>query len=430
MPWGYAATAVGSYFGSKSKGGGGGGGSSNAYVPKEQAAMDQAFIDATKTSKDALAQMWGQVSPYNQQLLQNAFNNPYANVNQAAADQASAALSGITQANQNIYGQNMRDYQDLVGAADRRNKIYQMMIDTAGQRTSALDKLNEQSNQNFNSLIGYQKGQLGDITGAQKNLYGGGNQILQTALDPQQALYNRTLGQITDQARAAQYARGIQDTPYGAALENASNQNFNIDWQNQQLARQTQGLQAAQGAYGSAQNMGNAYTQNVGGLQSSQNQNYANLADAAQRQLLTAVNAEAEAASRDLQNKGYAQGLAQNTGGQVVSGIQGVGQIPYNTYNQAQSNQAQALQNYQNAYSPYLAGQSNLQGQYLNYLGYGSGAQANAFNQNAYNQQQRANAISSISGPLAEGLGKGADSFFNNSDWGNSLYNSWFSGSL
>ena len=89
-----------------------------------------------------------------------------------------------------------------------------------------------------------------DISQAGLGLYGPAGQVLNTAFDPQQALYNRTLQQLQDQMRTGQAARGINMTPYGAGLENQGLSNFNIDWQNQQLQRQLQGLSGAGSAIG------------------------------------------------------------------------------------------------------------------------------------------------------------------------------------
>lgn len=74
----------------------------------------------------------------------------------------------------------------------------------------------------------------------QAGLYGTGNSIMQGAMDPQSALYNRTLQQLQDQVRAGQAARGLGNSPVGGAEENQALSNFNIDWQNNQLARQAQ----------------------------------------------------------------------------------------------------------------------------------------------------------------------------------------------
>jgi hypothetical protein len=98
-------------------------------------------------------------------------------------------------------------------------------------------------------------GQLGMQTGLGavgqgQNLYGAGNSVLNTAFDPQQALYNRTLGQVEQQQNVQNANAGVASTPYGAGLTDYNIGNFNIDWQNQQLQRQLSGLQGAGQAYG------------------------------------------------------------------------------------------------------------------------------------------------------------------------------------
>jgi len=71
--------------------------------------------------------------------------------------------------------------------------------------------------------------------------------IMNTAFDPQNALYQRTQQQLVDQTRAGQAARGVATTPYGAAGESDALRKFDIDWQNNQLGRQALGGQAASG---------------------------------------------------------------------------------------------------------------------------------------------------------------------------------------
>jgi hypothetical protein len=70
-------------------------------------------------------------------------------------------------------------------------------------------------------------------------------QIMQTGMDPQQALYNQQYALNQNQANAQNAMAGVANTPYGAGVTNQSDQNFNINWQNQQLARQTQAAGAA-----------------------------------------------------------------------------------------------------------------------------------------------------------------------------------------
>lgn len=112
---------------------------------------------------------------------------------------------------------------------------------------------------------------------------GAAGQVLNTGFDPQQALYNRTAQQLQDQIRVGQAARGTTMSPYGAGQEAGAMSNFNIDWQNNQLARQTQALQAFGGYGGQASGMGTgaanigqqgvAQTQMQGQLPYAQSQN-------------------------------------------------------------------------------------------------------------------------------------------------------------
>lgn len=88
--------------------------------------------------------------------------------------------------------------------------------------------------------------------GAGGNLFGASGAALNTAFDPQNALYNRTVQELQDQQRTANAAAGVATTPYGAGLEGMTLGNFNIDWQNAQLQRQLAGLQGAGQGYGQA----------------------------------------------------------------------------------------------------------------------------------------------------------------------------------
>lgn len=100
------------------------------------------------------------------------------------------------------------------------------------------------------TLSGTQFGYAGQLA----NL---GNQVATTAFDPQSALYNQLQNQTTQQAAAANATSGVQG-PYAAGTIDQSLQNFNIGWQNQQLARQVQGEQTAGQAYAGASTLGTA----------------------------------------------------------------------------------------------------------------------------------------------------------------------------
>lgn len=84
------------------------------------------------------------------------------------------------------------------------------------------------------------------------NLYGYGNQILQTAFDPQSALFNQLQNQVAQQANAANAAAGLGSSAYGASQVGNTLSNFDINWQNQLLGRQATGLGAAAPAFTTA----------------------------------------------------------------------------------------------------------------------------------------------------------------------------------
>jgi hypothetical protein len=70
-------------------------------------------------------------------------------------------------------------------------------------------------------------------------------QILNTGMDPQNALYAQQLQQTRDQSNVNNAQAGVAETPYGAGVTNQAVTNFNIDWLNNELSRQTQAAGAA-----------------------------------------------------------------------------------------------------------------------------------------------------------------------------------------
>jgi hypothetical protein len=111
--------------------------------------------------------------------------------------------------------------------------------------------------QNAANAAGQYYGQLGSqLQGASGNLFNAGNQVYQSAFDPQNALYNRTVQQLQDQTGATNSMYGLGSSGAGAGVANQALGNFNIDWQNQQLQRQIQGLGALGQGYGQAGALG------------------------------------------------------------------------------------------------------------------------------------------------------------------------------
>ena len=175
-------------------GGGGGGGSSGGYysgstppptyIPQQQQAADTSYMNLVNSMIPYAQSVPGTIMPSSTQAYQNLAANPYAGGAQAGANTAGAYGTGT------LAPMQAAGAQSLYGA-----------------------------------------GQTG-IPYA--------SQILQTGFDPQSALYNRTQQQTQDQINAQLGMSGLSGSPYGAGVAAQGLSNFNIDWQNQQLQRQTQ----------------------------------------------------------------------------------------------------------------------------------------------------------------------------------------------
>lgn len=85
--------------------------------------------------------------------------------------------------------------------------------------------------------------QLGAVGGPALQQAGLG--ILNTGFDPQNALFNRTQQQVLDQSNVANAMAGLGGTPYGASTNANALSNFDINWQNNLLNRQTTAAGAA-----------------------------------------------------------------------------------------------------------------------------------------------------------------------------------------
>lgn len=124
---------------------------------------------------------------------------------------------------------------------------YQTAANNAGTGYADLATLlNGQSAQNF---------------GTQQALLGAGQNVYNLGLDPQNALYDRTRQQVTDQSNAVNSMYGLGSSAAGAGMTDQAINNFNIDWQNNQLSRALQGLQGYTGAAGTAGQYGTLGTQ-------------------------------------------------------------------------------------------------------------------------------------------------------------------------
>jgi hypothetical protein len=102
--------------------------------------------------------------------------------------------------------------------------------------------------------------------------------MLNQAFDPQQALYARTAGQVSDAEQAQLAASGLGQTPWGAGAYGQTMSDFNLGWQNQQLQRMISGLGAAGPAAQGAFNLGTAAPSAAVGAAGLPFQTYGNVA--------------------------------------------------------------------------------------------------------------------------------------------------------
>jgi hypothetical protein len=260
-------------------------------------------------------------------------------------------LQGADQQWQNLQNQNynvfsgsqqqLQDYgqQSLAAQLDAYNKYgspYQNAANVAGQQYGSLgNNLTNASNLQF---------------GQQQGLINAGQQVYNTAFDPQNALYNRTVQQLQDQTGATNSMYGLGSSAAGAGVANQALGNFNIDWQNQQLQRQLSGLQgygSAIGQAGQAAAQGGAlgaagagYTlqsgqlpyqvgQELGGAPAQIGQNYGNYlqnttygpAQGFQQQAIPYMNAGIGAQAVPYQAQQQGAGAAGALAGQAVQGL-------------------------------------------------------------------------------------------------------------
>lgn len=278
-------------------------------------------------------------------------------------------MSGNNDIQSSVPGVLDSSYKNLLG-------IDQTPLITAGNTAGAqYGQLAQQAQQAGQTIMG-QAPAAYQGAGA---LDAAGNMILNTAFDPQLALQKQQEQLVTDQTRSADSARGIAMGPQSVGNESQALSNFDINWQNNQLAREATGIGAANTAFqgGNASTMaGN--TDLSGGL---------------------GVGAQAP---------GYTMAAAQAP----IAGATAAYTAPATDATQFSSNMQGAV------LSPAVGAQN----QTIPYMNFGQGAQANAFNQqitaNAQNQATSAAGMNSLLSGI-KGLGSSSSPF---SSWMNGLF--------
>lgn len=143
-------------------------------------------------------------------------------------------LAPFTNMAQSSVGPAMNTFQNLY------NNPYAGMLQSGANTASGLGM--------GAALTGYGTG--AGLIGQGQGLFNAGQSVMNTAFDPQSQLYGYLQNQNVNQQNAINAASGLAATPYGAGVTGQSNQLFNMNWQNQQLGRQVEGLQAYTGAAG------------------------------------------------------------------------------------------------------------------------------------------------------------------------------------
>ena len=204
-----------------------------AWVGAAAAAAGAINSIANTPSGGSYSGVSGAYTPQGLQTADTAWLQAFGN-EQNVANQVGSTVQPLYQ--QSLNAQQGIDYSQYLQGAQQAGQAYTGLAGLAGQQAN---------------MYG---GAAQTAQGQQQNLYGNANQVAQTAFDPQNALYDRTQQQLSDQVNAGQAMRGLGVSPVGGSEYNQAMSNFNIDWQNQQLARQTQGIQAqAAGSQAGAQ---------------------------------------------------------------------------------------------------------------------------------------------------------------------------------
>ena len=251
-------------------GGGGGSSGSSTYVPRGSGAADDIFMGGLNN--------------------QNAGNNAVNAAVSPAMMQAFAQMMGIPTQGLIDAGRNQGNYYGSL--ASSQDAYHNMLVDSAWRNYAG-----------------------------QNRLQGAGNQIWNTALDPENALRDRLQNQVGQASRTATSARGIGMSPQAANMETQDLSRFMQDWQDRQLGRQATGLQGMTGAYGMGNQLGAAAGQDLTGASNfatAAAQNIGQSALAPYQMQMMAYGAPFNYANMLMQGQGGMNQLYGNTNAQVI----------------------------------------------------------------------------------------------------------------
>jgi hypothetical protein len=427
MPWtaavGGLVSAVAGHFLNSSSGSGNGGGTSGGsapqvYQPTNQAGMYANFNTEYSNYMNSVNANQALTSPYATSLFNSQMSNPYnSGLMQGAENSANAynqaGSLGTADAN------TLQGYGNQMAAnASQMQSDYNANFGNVQNATNTLYGMGTSSNQNYSTLQNQLGSQYGSVANSENNLNSAANSVLQSAFDPQNALYANNLSQLNDATNAAEYSRGIENTPYGASVQANADQQFQLNWNNQQLAREQSGLSSASGAYSSALGQGTNYAGAQSGLQTAENSNYANLTGAAEQQYTGYLNAQATNANLSAQGLANTYNSATGLANTAAGAYQNAGAEPYNANQTIYGNQQNAITGYNSDQTAYLSGNNQLMSNALGYNNYASGAQQVGWSQNMANQNQMMSNMNQLGSAfsnsgLGNSLGNGVSSLWN-----------------
>ncbi len=430
-----------------------------SYQPQNSPGQDAAFQQGSGQLLSAGQNLYGSVAPQYGQISSNVANNPYYNTALAAA--SSAATTGIGQvAPQQFAGANtdtgiaqlsagsipgmvnaataggVQGYgAAMTGGVQGYNQAQSMMANPAlATGLGAAPGVLSTGLGNANTSWGQSQDALAATQGYNANLMGSAGQTLNTAYDPQQALYNRSYQQMQEQANAINAQNGVAGSPFGAGLSAQDSGNFNIDWQNAQLQRQI----AALGAYGTAAgtatgdvnstlgqgasdytNLSTGAVNNYTGLTSNATNNFTNLLGAGSSALNSGISTGTAALNNGI-NTGVgaltglgSQAINANAGASTL-GTQGLstlmqsGQAANSTYLAQQQAQLDALNAQVSGTNSALSPTQAATGDANTYLNTGISAASQAGQAAQTNNASAAAGMAGIGSLISTGLGVAA----------------------
>jgi hypothetical protein len=321
-----------------------------AYQPQYSAANDQAFQQGNNQLASQGQALYSQVAPQFSQIAQGVASNPYYGQAQQGAQQV-AAYGQPVAAGQFAGASQDYGYGQTAAAAGQQGYAQaQSAINNPAMSAgiNAAPGVLYQGLNNANQSYGQSQQALGNVNAENNILLNAGLQTLNTAYDPQQALYNQQYQQMTQQANAANAQNGVAGSPFAAGLAAQDQQNFNIAWQNAQLGRQ----EGALSAFGSAANTATGNTNSTlstgandyTGLSSGAQSNYSGLTSNYANNLSSLISAGSSALDNGLNTGVGANTAASTLGNQGLQTVSSTSQDPSSIYLAQQQAALQALQ--------------------------------------------------------------------------------------